>query len=69
VNSDLILLPIYLRSYRYKGKLYRTLINGQTGKISGERPVSARRILAAVAAVVLIGLIVYLLIALLGGGR
>jgi hypothetical protein len=69
VNSDLILLPIYLRSYRYKGKLYRTLINGQTGKISGERPVSDWRILAAVAAVVLIVLIVYLLITLFGGGR
>jgi hypothetical protein len=44
LDSDLILLPIYLRAYQYNGKLYRTLINGQTGKIAGEKPVSAGRI-------------------------
>jgi hypothetical protein len=69
INSDLILLPIYLRSYQYKGKLYRTLINGQTGKISGEKPVSARRILAAVGLVLLVAAIVYALVVLVGGGR
>jgi hypothetical protein len=69
INSDLILLPIYLRSYRYNGKVYRTLINGQTGKISGEKPVSARRILAAVGLVAILALIVYLLVDWLGGGR
>jgi hypothetical protein len=69
INSDLILLPIYLRSYRYKEKLYRTLINGQTGKISGEKPVSGRRIAAAIGLVLLLALIVYLIVALVGGGR
>ena len=44
LDSDLLLLPIYLRSYRYKGKLYRTLINGQTGKIAGEKPISSGRV-------------------------
>ena len=48
VNSDLILLPIYLLSYRYRDKLYRFLLNGQTGKAAGEKPLSWRRILAAV---------------------
>jgi hypothetical protein len=69
INSDLILLPIYLRSYRYNGKLYRTLINGQTGKISGEKPVSARRILTAIGLVLLLAAIVYGIVLLLGGGR
>jgi hypothetical protein len=68
-NSDLILLPIYLRSFRYGGKLYRVLINGQTGKVSGERPVSARRILAAVGLVLALIGVIALIVALVGGGR
>jgi hypothetical protein len=62
-NSDLILLPVYLRSYRYKGKLYRTLINGQTGKVEGEKPLSALRIGALVAAIILAGTVVGLFLA------
>jgi hypothetical protein len=50
VNSDLILAPIYLLSYRYRDKLYRFLLNGQTGKAAGEKPLSAWRIALAVAA-------------------
>ncbi len=50
VNSDLILLPVYLLSYRYRHKVYRFLVNGQTGKAAGEKPLSVWRILAAVAA-------------------
>ncbi len=40
VHSDLILLPVYLLSYRYRGKLYQFLLNGQTGKAVGRKPVS-----------------------------
>ncbi|HEX8202996.1 MAG TPA: zinc ribbon domain-containing protein [Isosphaeraceae bacterium] len=66
VNSDLILLPIYVRSYRYRGTLYRTLINGQTGKIAGRKPVSARRIAGAIGLVVLLGVLVYFLVLAVG---
>ncbi|HWE40797.1 MAG TPA: zinc ribbon domain-containing protein [Isosphaeraceae bacterium] len=63
VNSDLILLPIYLRSYRYKGKLYRILINGQTGLIAGEKPISAARVaIAVVLALLLIAILVGLIV-------
>jgi hypothetical protein len=44
VNSDLILLPVYLLSYRYGDKLYRFLLNGQTGKMAGDKPMSSMRI-------------------------
>ena len=44
INSDLILLPIYVLSYRYKDKLFRFLVNGQTGKTIGEKPLSWRKI-------------------------
>jgi hypothetical protein len=67
VNSDLILLPVYLLSYRYGEKLYRFLLNGQTGKVAGEKPLSVRRILLAVGAGLLGVLILVLLLTLLGG--
>ncbi len=49
VGSDLVLLPVYLLSYRYREKLFRFLVNGQTGKTWGEKPLSWKRVLAAVA--------------------
>ena len=48
VGSDLVLLPVYLLSYRYRDKLYRFLVNGQTGKVAGDKPLSWRRISVAV---------------------
>jgi len=48
-NSDLILLPVYLLRYHYGAKDYQFLLNGQTGKIVGKKPVSMRRVLVAVA--------------------
>jgi len=47
-NSDLILLPIYLLSYRYQDKVYRFLLNGQTGKAAGDKPLSWPRIGTAI---------------------
>jgi len=61
VHSDLCLLPVYLLSYRYRDKLYRFLINGQTGKTAGNKPVSWRRILAGVFGA--IGLVAALVVA------
>ncbi|MGE0606456.1 MAG: zinc ribbon domain-containing protein [Pirellulales bacterium] len=54
INSDLILLPVYLLSYRYQDQVYRFLLNGQSGRMAGDRPYSKPRIAAAV----LIGLAV-----------
>ena len=47
-TSDLCLLPVYLLSYRYKDKLYRFMVNGQTGKVAGDKPWSQKRIWTAV---------------------
>ncbi len=52
VGSDLVLLPVYLLTYRYRDKLYRFLLNGQTGKAAGDKPLSGWRIGIAVAVVV-----------------
>jgi hypothetical protein len=61
INSDLILLPIYLLTYRYRDKVYRFLINGQTGKMAGDKPLSPWRIALAIGLVILLLVIVWLL--------
>jgi len=56
-----ILLPIWIAAYKFNGKSYRFLVNGQTGEVQGERPWSVWKILLAclvVAAV--IGVVVWL---------
>ncbi|MEQ6247286.1 primosomal protein N' (replication factor Y) - superfamily II helicase [Sulfitobacter sp. HNIBRBA3233] len=43
-----ILLPVWLAAYRYRGKSYRFVVNGTTGRVQGERPYSAIKIAVAV---------------------
>ena len=49
-----VLLPVWLAAYKYRGKSYRFVVNGQTGTVKGERPWSAWKIAFAV----ILGLIV-----------
>jgi len=39
-----ILLPIWISSFHFKEKVYRFLVNGQTGKVSGKSPISAVKV-------------------------
>lgn len=59
-NADLILLPLYLLSYSYGGKHYRFMINGQTGQVIGEKPLSPIRIGLAIAGGLIAALLLYL---------
>jgi len=43
-----VLLPIWIAAYRFRGKTFRIVINGQTGRVQGERPWSAGKIALAV---------------------
>ncbi|WP_420022864.1 primosomal protein N' (replication factor Y) - superfamily II helicase [Cereibacter azotoformans] len=43
-----VLLPVWMAAYRYNGKSYRFVVNGQTGRVQGERPWSAWKIAFAV---------------------
>lgn len=43
-----LLLPLWLCAYTYRGKLYHFLVNGQTGKVSGSRPLSFWKVLLLV---------------------
>ncbi|MEE9394182.1 MAG: hypothetical protein V3W41_16915 [Planctomycetota bacterium] len=57
-----ILMPIYISAYRYRGKVYRFLINARTGEVQGDRPYSIWKItftiLAILATLALVILIV-----------
>jgi len=56
-----ILLPVWTAAYRYGGKAWRFVVNGQSGKVRGERPWSVWKIAFAVlAAAIVIGVGVWL---------
>jgi len=63
---DLVLLPVYVLSYRYEDKLYRFLLNGQTGKVAGDKPVSKRRIGTAIGLAIAAAVLLFLLTQWLG---
>ena len=58
-----VLLPLWIAAFQYGAKTYRVIVNGQTGKASGEAPYSWVKILALVAALIL----VFILLAKLTG--
>lgn len=43
-----VLLPLWISSYRYQGRIYRFVVNAQTGQVIGERPFSAVKIAGAI---------------------
>lgn len=53
-----LLLPVWISSYNYKNKVYRYMVNGQTGEVQGHAPVSPWKvaililIIAAIAGVI-----------------
>lgn len=54
IKFKYLLLPIWISSFKYKGKIYNFMVNGQTGKVGGKTPISPLRVAVAV----LIGLAV-----------
>lgn len=56
-----ILLPIWISSYRYGAKIYRFLVNGQSGEIQGERPYSAVKITLCVLGLLAAAAVVFFL--------
>lgn len=38
-----VLMPVWILNTKYKGKVYTFAMNGQTGKITGELPISSQR--------------------------
>ncbi len=45
-----VLLPLWTAAFQFRGKTYRFVVNGRTGKVQGERPYSVVKITLAVMA-------------------
>lgn len=66
ISRDLIFLPIYILSYRYKDKVYRFLVNGQTGHVAGDKPLSSWRIGGAIGMGLMLILVIVIVALILG---
>ena len=53
----LVLLPVYLATYRFRDKTYQLVINGQTGKVAGDKPIDWKKVLLIVAAFIVPGIL------------
>jgi hypothetical protein len=60
-----VLLPLWVGAYRYKDKLYRVLVNGQTGKVGGSKPTDTLKAATLGIGVVLIIVIILAILILL----
>jgi DNA-directed RNA polymerase subunit RPC12/RpoP len=56
-----LLLPVWIAAYLYNNKSYRFLVNGQTGKTSGEAPLSWWKIIGFILLIAIIALVLYML--------
>lgn len=56
-----ILLPLYMMSYAYKNKMYHVMVNGQTGEVQGQSPLSPIKVTLLTLAIIAIMIIIYVL--------
>ena len=47
-----VLFPVWISAYRYRGRVFRVLVNARTGEVQGERPWSVAKIAGLVLAVI-----------------
>ncbi len=52
-----LLMPVWIGSYRFAGKPYQIVVNGQSGEVEGDRPWSVWKIVLAVLLVLLVMLV------------
>lgn len=53
-----ILVPVWVAAYKFRGRSFRFVVNGQTGQVTGERPWSTWKIALAVLAAMILAAIV-----------
>jgi DNA-directed RNA polymerase subunit RPC12/RpoP len=61
-----VLLPLWIGTYHYQGKEYQVMVNGQTGKVSGEKPRDILKTILIVSSVIASLLVVLIFLALAG---
>ncbi|MHB1034833.1 MAG: TFIIB-type zinc ribbon-containing protein [Pirellulales bacterium] len=61
LTSEPVLLPVWIMAYRYKETVFRFLVNGQSGRSTGQAPTSWLKVLAASALAAAIAILLFLL--------
>jgi ribosomal protein S27E len=60
LKFKLLLLPVWISAFRFKDKVYRFVVNGRTGQVTGSYPISAAKVtLIVLAIIVLIGFLYF----------
>ncbi len=62
------LLPVWIASYRFNDKVYNFMVNGQTGKVQGEAPISWWKVALTVLVVLILLAIIMGVMMMLGEG-
>lgn len=57
-----LILPVWLCSYRFNNKTFQFAVNGQTGKINGQKPISAIKVILFVLLILTIIMATYFII-------
>ncbi len=65
-----VLFPIWICRYRHQNRIYEALVNGQSGKVAGEKPLSSAKIaLASLVSIFLLSIVGVLLAKVLSAIR
>ena len=52
IKYKYLLLPVWMASFKFNGKVYRFMVNGQTGRVSGKIPISPEKVAVTVVGVI-----------------
>jgi hypothetical protein len=63
MSSEPMLLPVWMMAYRYKERVFRFLVSGQTGRTTGQAPTSPVKI--ALAVVIAVAAVLALILAMM----
>lgn len=61
ITYKYLLLPIWISSFRYGGKTYQFMVNGQTGKVAGRTPIDKLKVALTIGAGVLLLILFYII--------
>ncbi len=62
VTYKYVLAPIWIANFKFKEKVYNIVVNGQTGQIRGEAPVSPIKVAIAIAIAIAVCILLYFLL-------
>ena len=62
VDSDYIMLPVFMVNIKYRDKMYTFAMNGQTGKIVGDLPLGRKEVILWTLLILVLSSLVFILL-------